>query len=93
VKLAWLLPAIEHEFSLVYERQDRISVRKVSGPFEVLDGEWWLMPSTEGSTTLIYELAFDPGLLLPRFVIGQTLRRDIPDTLQAIRSRAESGDN
>jgi ribosome-associated toxin RatA of RatAB toxin-antitoxin module len=90
VKIAWFLPAIEHEFSLFDERPGRIRVRKISGPFEVLDGDWWLVPTRDGGTTLIYELTFDPGLLLPRFVVGRTLRNDIPDTLLAIRSRAES---
>jgi ribosome-associated toxin RatA of RatAB toxin-antitoxin module len=90
VKFSWFLPAIEHEFSLVNEHPGRIRVRKVSGPFEILDGDWWLLPTNDGGTTLIYELTFDPGLLLPRFVVGRTLRNDIPDTLRAIRSRSES---
>jgi ribosome-associated toxin RatA of RatAB toxin-antitoxin module len=89
VRLAWFLPSIEHEFSLEYEPFQEIRVRRVSGPFIRLDGIWSLRPQPGGNTLLVYSLDFDPGLPLPRIVVGATLRRDLPEVLQAIRDRAQ----
>ncbi len=90
VKLTWFLPSFEHEFRLDYVPYSRIDVNRVSGPLEVLDGEWWLVPSEEQSTILVYSLNFDPGMPIPRFVVGRILARDVPVVLAAIRDRAEA---
>ena len=89
VKVAWFLPAFEHEFRLDYKPYSRIDVNRVSGPLAVLDGAWWLVPGAGQSTILTYFLNFDSGLPIPRFVVGRILQRDIPVVLAAVRDRAE----
>jgi ribosome-associated toxin RatA of RatAB toxin-antitoxin module len=89
-KLTWFLPSFEHEFRLDYAPPDRIDVNRVSGPFDVLDGTWWLLPGEEASITLVYTLSFEPGMPIPRFVVGRMLRRDVPIILAEIRDRAEA---
>ncbi len=39
---------------------------------------------------LTYFLNFDPGLPIPRFVVGRLLLRDVPVVLAAVRDRAEA---
>ncbi len=73
-----------------YEPYSRIQVSRVSGPFDVLDGTWWLVPREGMGITLVYSLDFDPGMPIPRFVVGRILRRDVPVTLEAIRDRAQA---
>ncbi len=89
-KLTWFLPSFEHDFRLDYTPPERIDVNRVSGPFDVLDGTWWLLPGEEMSVTLVYSLNFEPGMPIPRFVVGRILRRDVPVILAAIRDRAEA---
>ena len=90
VKFTWFLPSFEHDFRLDYEPFHRIMVSKASGPLEVLNGTWWFVPGGDRGTTLIYSLNFDPGLPIPRFVVGRTLRNDVPAILTSVRDRAEA---
>ncbi len=89
-KLTWFLPSFEHDFRVDYAPPERIEVNRVSGPFEVLDGTWWLLPGEEMSVTLVYSLNFEPGMPIPGFVLGRMLRRDVPVILAAIRDRSEA---
>ena len=75
---------------------DRIEVQRVAGPIEHLERVWRLLPSADDKTLLTYDLELRPGMPVPRFMIGASLRRDIPIILTEVRKRAEtvaSGDN
>jgi polyketide cyclase/dehydrase/lipid transport protein len=89
VKPVFFLPTFEHVFRLDYEPYIRIGVHRVSGPLESMDGNWWLLPRADGKILLLYELAIDPGVPVPRFVVRATLKRDIPKIVTAVRDRAE----
>jgi hypothetical protein len=90
VKPAFFLPAFEHVFRLDYEPYERIGVHRVSGPIERMDGDWWLLPQPNGAILVVYELAVDPGLPMPRFFVRSTMRRDVPKILTAVRDLAEA---
>ncbi len=90
VRPAFFLPTFEHVFRLDYEPYSRIGVHRVSGPLARMDGDWWLLPQPDGAILLVYELAVDPGLPVPRFFVRATMKRDIPKILTAVRNRAES---
>jgi len=90
IKLAWYLPGFAHEFRLTYYPYHRIEVSRVSGPLAVLSGTWWLEAGDDQNTTLVYSLRFEPGMPIPRFVIGRILQRDVPAILAAVRLRAET---
>jgi ribosome-associated toxin RatA of RatAB toxin-antitoxin module len=89
VKFSWFLPSFEHVFRLDLAPYDRIEVSKVSGPLDRLDGTWWLTAETGTRTRVVYVLDFDPGLPLPRFLVGATLKQDVVSVLRAVRERAE----
>lgn len=90
VKPAFFLPTFEHVFRLDYEPYRRIDVHRVSGPIARMDGSWWLLPQPNGKTLLVYELALDPGMPVPRFFVRASLKRDLPRVLSAVRQRAEA---
>jgi hypothetical protein len=90
IKPIFFMPSFEHVFRLDYTPFTHIGVRRVSGPIELLEGSWWLLPQDGGRTLLIYELAIDPGMPVPRFMVRATLRRDLPQVLHAVRERAEA---
>lgn len=90
VKPAFFLPTFEHVFRLDYDPYRRIDVHRVSGPIARMDGTWWLLPQADGETLLVYELALDPGMPVPRFFVRATLKRDLPRILAAVRQRAEA---
>lgn len=89
IKPIFFVPSFEHVFRLDYTPYTRIDVHRVSGPIAHLDGTWWLLPQPDGHTLLVYDLALDPGVPIPRFFVRATLRRDLPKVMQAVRERAE----
>jgi ribosome-associated toxin RatA of RatAB toxin-antitoxin module len=89
-KLRWFMPSFEHEFRLDYEPYTRISVTRVSGPFQQLDGVWWLVPESPGRTRVIYRLDIEPGPLIPDFMLSRPLRRDVLNAMRAVRELSET---
>jgi hypothetical protein len=90
IKIAFFVPAFEHVFRLSYDPYTHIGVHRVSGPIDVLDGNWWLLPQEGGSVLLVNELAIDIGLPIPRFLVRATMRREVPKMLTGIRDRAQA---
>ena len=90
IKPAFFLPTFEHVFRLDYTPHTRIDVHRVSGPIELMEGSWWLLPQNDGRILLVYELALDPGMPIPRFLVRATLKRDLPKVMAAVRERAEA---
>jgi len=90
VKPRWYLPGFEHEFRVDYQPYTRIDVNRVSGPLGKLEGTWRLLPRARGGLILIYSLDFEPGLPVPRLIVGRILGHDLPVILAAVRDRAEA---
>jgi hypothetical protein len=90
IKPIFFMPTFEHVFRLDYTPYARIDVNRVSGPIAQMQGSWWLVPQDNGRTLLVYELALDPGMPIPRFMVRATLKRDLPKVITAVRDRAEA---
>jgi ribosome-associated toxin RatA of RatAB toxin-antitoxin module len=90
IKPIFFIPSFEHVFRLDYTEYSRIDVKRVSGPIAYMEGSWWLVPQDDGRILLVYELALDPGMPIPRFMVRATLKRDLPKVLTAVRERAEA---
>ncbi len=90
IKPIFFLPTFEHVFRLDYTPYTRIDVNRVSGPIAHMQGTWWLLPQDNGRILLVYELALDPGMPVPRFMVRATLKRDLPKVIGAGRDRAET---
>ena len=90
IKPIFFMPTFEHVFRLDYMPYTRIDVSRVSGPIAHMQGSWWLLPQASGRILLVYELALDPGMPIPRFLVRSTLKRDLPKVVAAVRDRAEA---
>lgn len=90
IKPIFFLPTFEHVFRLDYTPYTRIDVHRVSGPIAYMEGSWWLLPQDSGRILLVYQVAVDPGLPLPRFLVRATMKRDLPQIVMAVRERAEA---
>jgi hypothetical protein len=90
IKPIFFMPTFEHVFRLDYTPYTRIDVSRVSGPIAHMQGSWWLLPQDNGRILLVYELALDPGMPIPRFMVRATLKRDLPKVVAAVRERAEA---
>ena len=92
IKPIFFMPTFEHVFRLDYTPYTRIDVNRVSGPIAHMQGSWWLLPQDNGRILLVYELALDPGMPIPRFMVRATLKRDLPRLAAAVRDRAEAAE-
>jgi hypothetical protein len=92
IKPIFFVPSFEHVFRLDYMPPARIDVHRVSGPIAYMEATWWLVPQDDGRILLVYELALDPGMPIPRFMVRSTLKRDLPKVLMAVRDRAEAAE-
>jgi hypothetical protein len=90
IRAIFFLPRFEHVFRLDYEPYRRIEISRLSGPVEVLQGYWELIPQPEGAMLVRHHLELDPGTPIPRFLVRARLRRDLPRVLEAVRERSET---
>ncbi|MDX1563068.1 MAG: SRPBCC family protein [Gammaproteobacteria bacterium] len=90
VKPAFFVPKFEHVFRLDYLPPYRINVRRVSGPIEIMDGYWHLLPRPDGRFALLHAMTLNPGFPVPRLFVRNTLKRDLPIVLNEIRERSEA---
>jgi hypothetical protein len=96
VKFSWLMPTIHSVFRADYTpgtagQPWRIDFRRVAGDLREEHGFWLLAAAELPSTTVVaYQVYIDPGFWIPRSVVQHSLRKNLPEALGALRSRAET---
>lgn len=89
VEVAAFLPRFNYVVESDYEPCKRIDFRRVGGALKDFRGYWLFEPRDNGSKTLVtYAMYLDPGFFVPQWIIRQGLKRELPETLDGIRSRA-----
>lgn len=73
-----------------YEGARRITWTAVQGPLKVSDGSWTLTPKGAG-THVVYRTDVDPGFPLPAQLTSMIIRNGLPEFLEGIARRSESG--
>lgn len=68
----------------------RIGWHASEGALRVSDGSWTLTPRGDG-TELVYQTDVDPGIPLPPALVGYLMRQGLPELVESVRKRAESG--
>lgn len=92
VKFSWLLPEVTYRFRADYAPLARIDFRRVAGDLRALEGTWSLRATADGSGALVtYSVYLDPGFLVPQWLVRQSLQRNLPAVLRALRQRAMAG--
>lgn len=89
VSIGALLPRIRNVFRSDYDRDSRIRFRRVDGDLRVSEGEWRLQPLAGGTATRVhYQSRVGLSLPVPKFLIQEAVRRDIPNVLAALRQES-----
>ncbi len=88
VEMASFLPRFNYVVESTYEPCKRIEFWRVGGALRDFRGYWLFEPRDHGSKTLVtYAMYLDPGFFVPQWIIRQGLKRELPGTLDGIRSR------
>jgi ribosome-associated toxin RatA of RatAB toxin-antitoxin module len=91
VDYGWLAPRANYVFHAEYEAFSRIRFSNVRGDFHENRGVWTFHSADEGRTTLVtYEARVVPGFYVPRWMMRNMLRRDLPDLMRGLRTHAEA---
>ncbi|MEZ5498679.1 MAG: SRPBCC family protein [Steroidobacteraceae bacterium] len=92
VRYAWFLPRVRYTFRADYVLNQRIDFRRIGGDLRNMQGTWLLRTDEHrpARTLVRYQVELDTGFWLPHSLIERSLRRDLPDTLRALRKRAGS---
>ena len=90
ISYSWYLPTVHNVLRADSDPPRRIDFHRVSGDLKQEEGTWLLMPTPDGSATVVeYEMYLDPGYWLPQWLINRTLRKDVPGALAGLRERVE----
>ena len=78
---------IENIFRSDYKQTEEISFYLVGGDLKVQQGSWKLEGLDDGARTrVIYDAQLAIGKPIPRFLIRRSVRKDMPEVLQALRA-------
>jgi hypothetical protein len=83
------LPRVKFEVKVSYLPPASVNFERVSGALVSLRGAW-ILQAAGADTTAQYDVAVEPGLWVPNWIVRAALKHDLPKMLQALRSEAES---
>ena len=90
VDYGWLLRSASYVFHAEYRKFEGIRFSNLRGDFRENRGMWTFTALKEGQATLVtYEARVAPGFYVPRWMMRNMLKRDLPDLMRGLRARAE----
>jgi uncharacterized protein YndB with AHSA1/START domain len=91
VDYGWLVPRAKYMFHAEYETFTRIRFSNLGGDFHENRGVWTFRPVDDGRATVVsYEARIAPAFYVPRWVMRNMLKRDLPDLMRGLRTHAEA---
>lgn len=91
VDYGWLEPRATYVFHAQYEKFERIRFSNVRGDFHENRGQWTFRGLDDGRSTLVtYQARLAPAFYVPRWMMRNMLKRDLPDLMRGLRTRAEA---
>jgi uncharacterized protein YndB with AHSA1/START domain len=91
IDYGWFMPRAYYVFRADYEGFERISFSNVRGDFRENRGDWTFRPTADGKATVVtYRLHIVPRFIVPRWLMRSTLKRDLPELMRGLRTRAEA---
>ena len=91
VDYGWLAPRAQYVFHADYERFERIRFSTLRGDFRENRGVWVFRPVKDGKATLVtYEARVAPAFYVPRWMMRNMLKRDLPDLMRGLRTHSEA---
>jgi ribosome-associated toxin RatA of RatAB toxin-antitoxin module len=88
VKWMWLFPKLSYVFRARYQQNRQINFARIEGDLRDMRGSWRLTPLPNSGQTLVrYRVFLDPGFWVPQWIVRNSLKRDLPAVLTALRTK------
>ena len=85
-KKHWLSPVMSYRFETLRAPYRWIMIRLIDGDLKSLKGSWRFDPVGPGDLLLVtHEIALQPKMPAPRWLVRRTLQRDLQDMLACLR--------
>lgn len=86
-----LVPRKSYVFHAEYEKYSRIRFSNVRGEFRENRGVWTFRPIDDGRATVVtYEARVAPAFYVPRWMMRNIVKRDLPDLMRGLKTHAEA---
>jgi uncharacterized protein YndB with AHSA1/START domain len=91
VDYGWLVPRANYVFHADYQKFERIRFSNLRGDFHENRGVWMFRSVKDGQATLVtYEAYVAPAFYVPRWMMRNMLKSDLPELMRGLRTRAEA---
>lgn len=89
---SWYVPKVTYVIRATYDRPSKVTIERIAGDLRTLRGSWELQ--SDGDYTIAhYMVDLAPGFWVPQWIVRSALRKDLPQMLRVLRSRAEAAQN
>lgn len=89
---SWYVPKVTYVIRAAYDQPSKVTIERIAGDLRTLRGSWEL--KSDGDYTIAhYMVDLAPGFWVPQWIVRSALRKDLPQMLRALRSRAEAAPN
>ncbi|MBN2226172.1 MAG: hypothetical protein JW763_02290 [candidate division Zixibacteria bacterium] len=87
----WLMKTFKSVLALDLIHNQGLTWRQESGDLKAFAGFWRLYGLEDGRTLAIYGIHFDPGNLLPGFMVHKGIKKEVPRMMQKLKERLDNG--
>ncbi len=88
MEIGFFIPSITYIVESQYEKFKQVSFRRIGGVFKDFQGGWILIPHDNSTRTEIrYSMYIDTGMPVPKWIVREGVKMELPKTLTALRSR------
>ncbi len=89
IQYSLLTPTMRSVFRAEFHPPYRMDFHRIGGNLKHEVGNWNLLPSADGSTTVVYRVSMQPGFWTPKFVVRRILHKQLPAALRSLRKHAQ----
>lgn len=92
VLMTHLLPPFNYILMQELSPPNVLRFHRISGSFKDIDGSWRLAPVDNGNQTILtYTLKLDPGPLVPKGLLLNAVKSDLPNMMQNAKAAIDQG--
>ena len=89
IQYSLLTPTMHSVFRAEFHPPYRMDFHRIGGSLKHEVGSWNLLPSADGTTTVLYRVSLQPGFWTPKFVVRRILHKQLPAALRSLRRHAQ----
>ncbi len=88
MEIGFFIPSVTYMVESHYEKFSHVVFRRVGGMFKDFHGSWILIAHDNSTRTEIrYSMYIDTGMPVPKWLVREAVKMELPKTLTALRTR------